>query len=179
MDRSEKENVTKEILPGGMLYYHVFEPFLSKRKKEELITFSEDLLVELKMEGYVLDENENIEANDAFFLKDGKKASDIVNVKYNANGSLSKNSKTLSKAEFDVLLPFSHEKIKQEAAEIWKGNYPKNPYDNGKKPCTYCPYHAICGFDPMLNGYEYRKLEEIPQEDVISKMKEELVKQEG
>ena len=50
--------------------------------------------------------------------------------------------------------------VKKKLLEIYhsmeKGNIPIRPvrYKN-QVPCTYCPYHAICRFDPKGEGESY------------------------
>jgi ATP-dependent helicase/nuclease subunit B len=61
-------------------------------------------------------------------------------------------------------------RIKQGETEI-------NPCrQDGKSPCSYCPYRAVCGFDLLLPGNGYRHIR--PPADawaVISQNTGELV----
>ena len=42
-----------------------------------------------------------------------------------------------------------------------------SPYVLGnKKACTYCAYYSVCGFDPKIQGYEYRRLKKFTDEEL-------------
>ena len=52
--------------------------------------------------------------------------------------------------------------------QIHEGNAQAAPYElNGSTGCDYCAYHGICGFDPRLDGYAYRSLENYSKEEVM------------
>ena len=66
-------------------------------------------------------------------------------------------------------------KIRDIGTDILKGNVKVSPYQLGQKnPCTYCPYHGVCGFDEKIPGYSFRRLGTLPSEELWEKMKEEM-----
>ena len=55
--------------------------------------------------------------------------------------------------------PFNtHRKICGAAEQILKGDIDIRPYQmESKTGCDHCPYHSVCGFDPKVEGYTFRK----------------------
>ena len=47
------------------------------------------------------------------------------------------------------------------AEEILDGNVEASPAvwkkDGDRTACDYCPYRSVCGFDPSIDGYQYRE----------------------
>ena len=74
--------------------------------------------------------------------------------------------------EFEVLQNYIYRTIKQIAKEILTGNINIKPYNKkGQKPCDYCSYKAICGFDTRLCGNNYNYIDKKSKDDIIRKMK--------
>ena len=44
--------------------------------------------------------------------------------------------------------------------------------------CDYCNYRDICGFDTKLEGYEYRQMEKLPDEEVLKRMQDRIQEKE-
>ena len=56
-----------------------------------------------------------------------------------------------------------------------EGHAKAAPYElDGSTGCDYCAYHGICGFDPRLEGYGYRSLENYTKEEVMEHIREEM-----
>ena len=66
------------------------------------------------------------------------------------------------------MLDKSEDKAKELATDILAGKIDINPYYEKKEDnaCRYCVLNGICGFDPKIKGFEYRKLSDAePEED--------------
>ncbi|MCI8484794.1 MAG: helicase-exonuclease AddAB subunit AddB [Lachnospiraceae bacterium] len=138
----------KEILPGGMYYYHLDDPIIggnSATSEEEL---QEKILEELKLKGVAGEE---------------------------ADDSVSKKSQKAGKEEFQVLSRYVNHKIQDIGRRIFDGEIGAEPYQLGDSTgCDYCPYHGVCGFDASAGG-QYRKLEYIKDEgEILEKMRKEI-----
>ena len=86
--------------------------------------------------------------------------SDVMPLKLNKNGTISDNSSVYTTQEFIKLSGEVREVICSLAEEILSGKASADPavWESGKKAaCDYCPYRNVCGFDPSIEGYEYRK----------------------
>lgn len=139
----------QEVVPAGMYYYHMDDPVIEVRTPMAEAEIREKIYEELKLKGAGTGESD---------------------------GSVSKSSQKLSQEEMTLLSQFASQKIKSLGREIYQGNIAVSPYVLKEKcACDYCPYHGICGFDPGVEGYAYRKLgQEKDRERILEKMKEEI-----
>ncbi len=139
----------KEVVPGGMYYYHLDDPVVEGDFSSTDAEIKEKILEELKLKG-VAGEMED--------------------------GSVSKKSKRAGKEEFQILSKYANHKIRDIGKRIFHGEIGAEPYQLGDSTgCDYCPYHGICGFDSASPGWEYRKLENIKdEEEILEKMQKEI-----
>ncbi len=139
----------KEVLPGGMYYYHINDPVVEGTSSSTDAEIQEKILEELKLKGIAA------EGEDA---------------------SVSKKSKRAGAEEFQILSRYVSRKIRDIGRKIFDGEIGAKPYQLGDDTgCDYCPYHGVCGFDPSSPGWNYRKLENIKDEaEILERMRKEL-----
>ena len=145
----KKKYPDKEVVPGGMYYYHLDDPVVEGTKLQTEAEIKEKILEELKLKGVAAEE---------------------------ADDSVSKKSQKAEKEEFQVLSDFVNHKIRDIGQKIFDGDIETNPYQLGDKTgCDYCPYYGVCGFDAAMPGQEYRKLENIKEQDeILERMRKEI-----
>ena len=145
----KKKYPDKEVVPGGMYYYHLDDPVVEGTKFQTDEEIKEKILEELKLKGV------STEAEDE---------------------SVSKKSQKAEKEEFQVLSNYVNHKIQNIGQKIFKGDIETNPYQLGDKTgCDYCPYAGVCGFDVAMPGRKYRKLENIKdQDEILERMRKEI-----
>ena len=122
---------------------------------------------ELSMPGWVLADPEIIRAIDSTLT--------FLPIRFKSNGELDSRSqaRVKTKEEFAVLLDYVSYVLKDTGADILSGEISASPYMQEKgNACTYCQYHAVCGFDLQLPGFAYRKLPEAEDADIMEIMKE-------
>ena len=129
-----------------------------------------------------IQENENVSGfliNDPDQLKELDSAlgtSDtFLPATLNKGGSIRARNSILSLEEFHGLLSLVKAKIIELYKNMSEGHIPIRPTRfKGNSPCTYCPYHSICRFDPKRpeESYEYINL------PTDSDIKKSLVKKE-
>ena len=152
----------KEVLPAAMLYYAIDDPFSDKRDEYEA-----EIRKKLIPVGAIVNDDKVLESLDEGLSAAGAK-SDVVKVSRNKDNSVSKTSNVCTKEEFDSMLDKAEDKAKELASDILSGSIDINPYYEKKEDnaCMYCALKGICGFDPKIKGYEYRKFGETePEED--------------
>ena len=152
----------KEVLPAAMLYYAIDDPFSEKREDYEA-----DIRKQLIPVGAIVNDDKVLESLDESLATPGAK-SEVVKVSRNKDNSISKSSNVCSREEFDSMLVKAEDKAKELASDILAGSIDINPYYEKKEDnaCQYCALNGICGFDPKIKGYEYRKLSDAePEED--------------
>lgn len=154
----------EEALPAGMLYFRVHTPlinldeFLPPEKIESTIRRC------YKMKGKVLEDVNVVRLMDHFLEKG---YSEIIPVGLTRDGSFYKNSATLSGERFALLRGHTRSLIKESALSITGGRVDISPYRlGGWQACTYCPYKAVCQFDPLLETNDYRILKREDDEQI-------------
>ena len=161
----KKKQPLKDIIPAGIFYYRIKDPIVDKADDE---TVTKNILNELKLDGLVNSDDEVIE-----HLEHGLSGSSIyIPVAKKKSGEHYKYSRVLPPEDFDTLLKYTKYKEKEIKKEIKDGVVMANPYALGTQTgCDYCPYMDICGFDPDINGCEYRVYNKMESEEAIKKMR--------
>ena len=176
MELADKRHPKKEILPGGILYYHIDDPVL---ETEENISESEAehaLLMELRPDGLVNADETIYRGMDADF--EGK--SEVIPVELKKSGEISMaRSHVATTDEFSLIQRYVTAEIKRQGQQIYAGDVSVNPYQNGTEcSCNYCPYASVCGIDGKIPGYGYRHMENLSKDDVFDRMETDLARQE-
>ena len=166
----EKEkHPDKQVIPAGLLYYRMKDPIVDKPDGEQSI--DDMILRELKPDGIVQKSEEVLKHFDRGF--EGN--SQVIPVGRTKSGALTKTSKVVSEEEFQVISEFAKKQVQEVKEQILEGNAEIRPYAlEGKTACDYCPYHAVCGFEEKIEGYQYRKLDKLSSELALEKMREEV-----
>ena len=159
----------KLVIPAGLFYYRMKDPIVDKPTQGKEV--EDTILRELRPDGIVQGTEQVLEHLDRGFTG----TSQVIPVARTQAGQLSKTSKVLSEEEFRVISEFAKKQIQEVEKVILDGNAEMKPYVLGNSTgCDYCPYHAICGFDEKMSGYEYRKLEKLDNQKALEKMRKEV-----
>lgn len=153
---------------GGVYYFCIDDPIvngdnLSNRTPED------EIFSKLALKGYVA-ENMEVISNMDNKIEEAK-ASDIIPVSLNKDGSTKKTSKTLAENEYKSILNKTDEVSKKIAEEIMDGFADIKPYRKDSStgsavPCRYCEYLSICKFDTAV-GNKYRKIKKQSRDEVL------------
>ncbi len=155
-------------------YYRLNDPLVEKKVVGEEEEIWQKVLKELKVDGVMNLKDETLEHLD--HCQAGESA--VIPVKYNKNGSLSKNSKVASEQEFEVMMRHALGKVFKVHQKILSGEVAAFPYRRKQESgCDYCAYRHICGFDQKIPGYKYRDIFEMTQSEVIAAMEADAVKE--
>lgn len=170
----------KMVIPAGVLYYHIEDPFVTSRLDfEEKRTY---LLNELLMRGLVNEEDPVLPSLDATLAgEEGTLAASakslVVPVGTKKDGMLKKNAATITTENFKELIDFTERKLQEIGVQIGAGETRVHPYQKADSmkscACDYCNYHGICGFDAKLAGNSYRKIWPKTNDDVFSEIRRE------
>ena len=176
MELADKNHPKKEIIPGGILYYHIDDPVL---ETEENISESEAehaLLMALRPDGLVNADETIYRGMDADF--EGK--SEVIPVELKKSGEISMaRSHVATTDEFALIQRYVTAEIKRQGQQIYAGDVSVNPYQNGTEcSCNYCPYASVCGIGGKIPGYGYRHMENLSKDDVFDHMETDLARQE-
>ncbi len=158
----------KEVVPAAVFYYRMQDPFVEKEPDDQALEGK--MLKELRLDGLV-NADENVITH---LERDLSGNSNLIPVGRNKDGTLSKSSRVLPPEDFGLFLSYAKKKEQELKAQMEEGHAEAAPYElNGSTGCDYCAYHGICGFDPRLEGYGYRNLENYSKEEVMEHIREE------
>lgn len=176
MELEKKKHPNKEVIPGGLFYYHIDDPVIEVTGEVSEEEVQQAILKELKPDGLVNREDAIYRAMDDEF----ETKSDVIPVTIKKSGDLSEaQSKVASTEEFDVLSRYVNKQIEEAGNEIYGGNVQVNPYVDGQTgSCTYCPYKSVCGFDLKIAGFEERRFKKLERKDIFDRMETELARKQ-
>jgi len=167
MELEKKKHTSKEIVPGGLFYYHIDDPVIEVTEDVTEQDIREAILKELKPDGVVNSEEAVYRAMDDDF----ETKSDVIPVELKKSGELSARSSVATAEEFDVLKEYVNYSIVEAGKNIYKGNVKVSPFVDGQTSgCDYCPYKSICGFDVKIPGFEERKGKKLDKKDIYGQM---------
>ena len=173
MQMEKKKHPGKEIVPAGVFYYHLDDPFVDKQEKE---TIERAILKELRPDGLINSNGEVLKHLDHTLEKD----SVVIPVKYNKDGSLSKSSKVVNEVDFHLMMNHALKKVEEAGKAILDGETKVLPYRRGDETgCDYCKYKHVCGFDIKIPGYEYRDIDKMSNEEVLESIREDFAEENG
>ena len=167
--RSEAE----PMLPAGMLYCFLKHPMISVSHRPDAKEARERLEKELTMPGWVLADKAVIQAVDSSGV--------FIPITFKKDGELDKRSRASVKTEeeFELLLEYVSYVLQDTGEHILSGEIAASPYLQEKSnACTYCLYHAVCGFDLQLPGFAYRRLQG-QEDDVLLQEMQKAGKEEN
>lgn len=146
----------EDVLPAGVLYFNLLEPFIKKDKNLTDEQIEEEIKKQFKMKGLVLADINIIKMMDN---KLDKGYSNILPVYIDKEGAVSESKSSIAtKEDFEKMQKYINRLIKQISKEILSGKIDIKPcYDSKTKktPCAYCKYKSICKFNTNENEYEY------------------------
>lgn len=164
----------EDVNPAGALYFTLLEPKLVNSHKQLTKEEVEEIIRKnYKMNGLVLADVNVVKAMDNK-LETGK--SEVIPVELNASGEINyKNSKTVTKDEFESLQKYTIKLIKQISKEILEGQINIKPYyiiNEKKTPCSYCEYKTICRFNPKFKENNYFYVGKKPNQEILDEIME-------
>ncbi|WP_186579095.1 helicase-exonuclease AddAB subunit AddB [Aquibacillus kalidii] len=168
LSNSEKWLGTKAT-PAGVLYFHVHNPMISGNKKLDDKSIEKEIFKKFKMQGLLV-ENEQIVKMMDTNLDSG--SSTIVPAGLKNNGDFRKGSSTAQPETFEQLQGYIRDLMITAGVDITSGGVQLNPYQHKQQTaCTYCDFKSVCQFDPTLEENNYRKLQDMKDEDVLEAIK--------
>ena len=171
MEYEKKSDPGKEIVPAGILYYHIDDPVLEIREEKTPEEINAELRKVLRPTGIVNDDAEIIEKIDA----SPGTAKEVLPLSRKKDGSFAESSLLMSRENIELISDFAAKKLKELGGSILSGEIGMHPYSRkDREACTYCPYGRVCGFDKKLPGCRKRTLPEEGREEIFEKMRDEM-----
>lgn len=181
IEELQKRETKKEVVPAGFFYFPIRDEYRSLESGAEMNEETDEMakqanLKATRMSGYVSNSmdviahlDRTLKTGDTFSGK-----SNTIPVEFTKTG-LGKRSQVLTKEEFDTFLKYAQFRADLTRTEIWNGAIAAKPLNQGSRTaCDYCPYQAVCGFDPKQNGASYRYLRKKSKETLLEDMKNSM-----
>lgn len=82
------------------------------------------------------------------------------------DGSFTARSSVVSEEDLTRLIAYVRAIVAELAGRIGRGEHDVRPFrrKDNTRACTWCPYHAVCRFDVLIDGNEYRYIEPLDEE---------------
>ncbi|WP_106498070.1 helicase-exonuclease AddAB subunit AddB [Lentibacillus sp. Marseille-P4043] len=157
--------------PAGVLYFHVHNPMISAKQKMSDQDINYEIFKKYKMQGLLLSNEDVVKLMDTS-LDSG--TSQIVPAGVKKNGGFYNSSKVADQDTFQVLQGHIHQLMVNAGIDMTAGGVHLNPYQHKQNvACTFCPFHSVCQFDPILEENNYRKLTDLKDDEIIEKLRKE------
>lgn len=142
----EKSLGKKEVIPAGILYYHIDDPMVKAVGSESDDDIRSSILKKLKVCGLINSDNNGsiVELIDNELNYNPT----VVNVRRLVKGGLAKSNELITGDDFDTLSKYVNMKIRQMGRKILDGDI-SIPVPDGDNRftgpnCTYCEYSSVC-----------------------------------
>ncbi len=154
MEVEKRYHPGREIVPAGVFYYHIDDPFVEPVPGEPEAAVEQRILEQLRMDGLANRSPAAIEHMDRGL--EGRSSVIPVTMK---DGAPDGRSSVADNGQFAWLQGHVREEIQRMGRAMLQGDVPVHPYKKGGETgCDYCLFRSVCGFDTKIPGYTYRKL---------------------
>ncbi|GAB3060363.1 helicase-exonuclease AddAB subunit AddB [Virgibacillus ainsalahensis] len=158
----------KKATPAGVLYFHVHNPMISGNRRMDDETIEREIFKQYKMDGLLLSKEEIVRRMDTS-LDTGR--SEIVPAGVKKSGEFYSDSKIADQDTFSSLRNHMHQLMRNAGVDMTEGGVHLNPYQHKQHvACTFCPFHSVCQFDPILETNNYHKLNNMKDEEILRKI---------
>ena len=174
IDEIRKKHPGMAADPAGAYFYGMTDPIIkdiepAQANAQERISAA--IRTKLRLSGISCADDDCILATDRGAASHQKKSSDVAAFGIKNDGGFTAASSVLDSGEFSRLIDNALVVAGRQADEMLMGKAAVSPVKESaqKTSCTYCPYRALCAFDPSDGIHSYRRLE-----SVARKVREEL-----
>ena len=145
----------EDVIPAGVLYFNLIDPSVKAANKIDEEKIENEIRKQFKMKGLILADVDIVKKMDKTLEKG---SSNIIPAYIDKDGNLSNRASTITRGQFENLQKYTNRIIKQISNNIMQGEVQVKPYykiKDGKTPCEYCKYSAICNFNTGICKKEY------------------------
>lgn len=184
LDVEKKRYPEKNIVPAGMLYYHVKNPVIEMEEEWRIgetdtdFVMEEDMLGNYCPDGYVSNRADILQKMDSVFGVNGYLTQGVssvcVPVSVKKDGAWKAGAHVLSDEQWQELLEHAQNVAKAYGNRIVRGEIGIHPYAlEGKTGCDYCRFRGICGLEESDFSRNCRSLSKLEEEEIWNKMEDE------
>ncbi|RXK18737.1 PD-(D/E)XK nuclease family protein [Macrococcus sp. DPC7161] len=176
LQNKTKMAIETELLPSGMLYFHVkssqnkfsnfkdYQSFMKNIKESKVETILNTPINHYLHKGLFVNDVSVVQSLDTQLEETNQPMNISAKITQNKegvkiNGQYKNNF--IEQQDFYQLIHKNKENIKKTAEHIYEGHIEVAPIEYGKKrPCTFCEFKPVCHIDPIINKQDIRVLDE-------------------
>lgn len=157
--KGEIPSTDKNLSPCiSAIMYNKINDDMVKIKENDVSLAEKAIKNKGRLDGVIVLDNEDASLDSVITDMDesilDNKESEILNISFNKDGSLSASSQVTSRDTFDSLCQYMKKSAIETHKAIKSGDISITPYKNGQfSPCAYCDYSEICMFDARKSGF--------------------------
>lgn len=157
------------VEPAGILYYFLKNPSVSGHSAKTGQEICKEINRQLKMPGWILKEPDVIRLIDG--TVNGWSEFTKIGIGKNLEFYSACLPQLKTREEFARLLAHVESMLIDTAEKIIRGDIAIKPYRLERRtPCRYCPYAAVCQFDILIPGSDYRLLLPVEEEQAATNL---------
>lgn len=139
------EGSSKEVIPAGVLYYHIDDPMIAADGDISDDEVQRQIMKKLRLQGLVNSDTRILHLHD----EDIEEESLVVPVSVKKNGEVRASRHSVSGEDLELLAEYVTGRIRETGREIMSGNIAVPEPDGRTRfsgaDCSFCPYTGICG----------------------------------
>ncbi len=152
---------------GAGVYYFRIEDGIVINQSTDSEYIAEERRRSMRLKGITLAEKDVIEAMNT-------DSGDVINVKINADGNISKLSNAVERDVIDLVIARTLENAARHVDGIRGGAAAPSPARTGKSnPCSYCDFRNACHFDDNMDAARVRRFADMTNDEVIDILRTE------
>ena len=168
MERERAKNKGKKVIPAGILYYNIQDPFVKVQPEHAGAPDPREVqnawLSEVKMNGIVNRDRHIYSRMDRLV---GGDVPPVIPVTEKGGQIVERYSSVAATRQLEELCTFVRGRMTEFGNRIMEGHMAVNPYmRDGHTGCDYCKFAAVCGFDKKTPGYTYRRLGDVEEQEI-------------
>ncbi|MBQ7582540.1 MAG: PD-(D/E)XK nuclease family protein, partial [Lachnospiraceae bacterium] len=164
MEIEKHKHRDKEVLPAGILYYHLDDPLIDTEAGLSDDELQNEIMKKLKLTGLVSSDEEIYKKMD----RDMTTTSNIIPVRLTKTG-IDANSGTATGEEFRLISNYVNHTIRSMGRKMMEGDISARPGN-----CDFCAFASICGRSRMRGETEHK-----PDRDTILSNMRNAISDEG
>ncbi|CFW97413.1 DNA helicase subunit AddB [Syntrophomonas zehnderi OL-4] len=154
--------------PAGLFYFKIDDPLISVTDND-LSNIEEKIRKALKMKGLALKDISIVRSMDNALQGN----SEFLPLGIKQNDEFTANSSVLEEQEFELLIDYINDLLKELGDEMLRGKIAIEPAKKDKwKACDNCIYHAVCQFDKLFAGNQFKNMAGLQDTEVMTKIRE-------
>ena len=151
---------------AGMFYFHIDTRTIKYETGMELGEALNKQLKQYKLSGLSVDNIEILEK-----MENGLKG-EVLPAKAKKDGTLSSGASVASEAQFNQLIGYMHDLIRNLGKDMLAGKISAKPCKlKEKDACAFCKYHTICQFDSSNTDNAYEQLDSLKDQEIWEELK--------